>query len=77
MSIVAADEVVKPLKLFQELVFEIAGEAGENRFLNWLGYTWGIRWPVVKLIYRGRRAPTKLYMQSGCSRLHFTIYVNS
>ena len=26
MSIAAADEVVKPLKLFQELVFEIAGE---------------------------------------------------
>ena len=26
MSIAAADEVVKPLKLFQELVFEIVGE---------------------------------------------------
>ena len=58
MSIAAADEVVKPLKLFQELVFEIAGEPVPK--LAWLHL--GIQWPVGKLIYRGR--PTQLYMQS-------------
>ena len=61
MSIVAADEVVKPLKL--ELENQFCGNCPKTGSQIGLATPGDSGAAVVKLIYRGR--PTQLYMQSG------------